>query len=169
MKRILLAAAIVAPSLLTGCSSLGMGKSEFSCKAPDGVSCQSVSGVYANAIDNNLPSQHEGAQIVKNEHYFDSDEVGGFEIKDEGDKKVINKVRGKLVKPPSMVNYQGQEILKNEKVMRITVFPWKDEDKVLHDKSYVYMIVEDSEWKKPHTTEGSKTPYFGKTFGIGVK
>ena len=45
---------------LTGCSSLmtGLdGQGGFSCKAPDGISCASLSGVYANAVQNNLPGQ----------------------------------------------------------------------------------------------------------------
>ena len=30
---------------------------KFACKAPDGVACNSLSGTYANAQANNLPSQ----------------------------------------------------------------------------------------------------------------
>ena len=37
-------------------SGLG-GDSKYACKAPDGVACDSVSGTYANALHNNLPSQ----------------------------------------------------------------------------------------------------------------
>ena len=37
-------------------SGLG-GDSKYACKAPEGVACDSVSGTYANAVHNNLPSQ----------------------------------------------------------------------------------------------------------------
>jgi conjugal transfer pilus assembly protein TraV len=34
----------------------------YACQAPEGVACHSVSGTYANAIRNNLPSQRRQAQ-----------------------------------------------------------------------------------------------------------
>src|SRR5258706_11168999 len=45
--------------LATGCANItGLdGKSSYSCKAPDGVKCDSVSGNYYNSVQNNLPSQ----------------------------------------------------------------------------------------------------------------
>jgi len=46
--------------ILGGCSSIDLsglsGPSNFKCKAPDGVSCMSVSGLYANASQGNLPA-----------------------------------------------------------------------------------------------------------------
>ena len=56
MKHALTVIALAA--LLGGCGSFsGLdGSSSFTCKAPDGVSCTSVSGVYANSVANNLPS-----------------------------------------------------------------------------------------------------------------
>ena len=52
---------------LTGCSSLmtGLdGQGGFSCKAPDGISCASLSGVYANAVQNNLPENVRRATLA---------------------------------------------------------------------------------------------------------
>ena len=48
---------------LAGCMSLSglSGNSSYACKAPDGVTCQSVSGIYANAVANNLPAQRARA------------------------------------------------------------------------------------------------------------
>ena len=48
---------------LAGCMSLSglSGNSSYACKAPDGVTCQSVSGTYANAVVNNLPAQRARA------------------------------------------------------------------------------------------------------------
>ena len=56
MKHALTVIALAA--MLGGCGSFsGLdGSSSFTCKAPDGVSCTSVSGVYANSVANNLPS-----------------------------------------------------------------------------------------------------------------
>lgn len=46
---------------LSGCMSMsGLGgDSKYACKAPDGVTCDSVSGTYANAVANNLPGQRK--------------------------------------------------------------------------------------------------------------
>src|SRR5206468_11297660 len=53
----------VSASVLTlvGCASLaGVGGSaQFGCKAPVGVQCDSVSGTYYNALQQNLPSQQK--------------------------------------------------------------------------------------------------------------
>ena len=48
---------------LAGCASMaGVGGSaEFGCKAPVGVQCDSVSGNYYNALQQNLPSQQKSA------------------------------------------------------------------------------------------------------------
>ena len=56
--RILLIAACA--SLAAGCASTlsGLGGTQtYACKAPEGVLCTSVAGVYANSLQNNLPSQ----------------------------------------------------------------------------------------------------------------
>ena len=51
--------ALGATVLLAACTNMSglSGSSSFACKAPDGVTCDSVSGTYANAVQNNLPSQ----------------------------------------------------------------------------------------------------------------
>ena len=58
MKAVSLLQVIVAMAL-AGCSSMsGLdAKDTFSCKAPDGVLCESMTGIYANAQQNNLPGQ----------------------------------------------------------------------------------------------------------------
>lgn len=157
-NKLIIVAAFAAPVFLGGCSSLSMGKSDFSCKAPEGVSCKSVSGVYANAVENNLPGQNQGARLVEN----DGKENSQIGLVSKG----FLKPKGELVKPPSLIKYDSQNILQKEKVMRVAIFPWMDKDKVLHDKSYVYMIVEDSKWREPHTSDKKNIPHFGKTFGF---
>ncbi|MCB0073733.1 MAG: hypothetical protein KDE20_19830, partial [Caldilineaceae bacterium] len=44
---------------LSGCSSMSGydAKTEFACKAPDGILCESITGIYANAQQKNLPGQ----------------------------------------------------------------------------------------------------------------
>lgn len=48
---------------LSGCVNLSglSGETQYACAAPEGVACQSVSGTYANAVHQNLPSQRTAA------------------------------------------------------------------------------------------------------------
>ena len=57
------AASLAGVGLLAGCMNLSglSGGSSYACKAPDGVTCQSVSGTYANAVADNLPAQRQRA------------------------------------------------------------------------------------------------------------
>ena len=59
----LAAASVLLAWMLSGCMSMSglSGSSSYACKAPDGVTCDSVSGTYANAVQNNLPSQRRTA------------------------------------------------------------------------------------------------------------
>ena len=52
---------LLGAALLAGCSSItGLdGSSQYACKAPEGVKCDSVSGNYYNALQNNLPAQRK--------------------------------------------------------------------------------------------------------------
>src|SRR5256886_5911471 len=56
----------IACVLVSGCASMAGvgGTSEYSCKAPEGVKCDSVSGTYYNSVENNLPSQRQGGRAT---------------------------------------------------------------------------------------------------------
>lgn len=65
-------AGLAAVSLaLSGCVNLSGydAADKFACKAPDGVLCESMTGIYANAKENNLPGQRVthagGAGVAK--------------------------------------------------------------------------------------------------------
>ena len=50
---------------LCACSATGLdAQKSFSCKAPVGIGCSSLSGVYANALANNLPGSATGKQTT---------------------------------------------------------------------------------------------------------
>jgi hypothetical protein len=42
---------------------------QFSCKAPDGITCASLSGVYANALQNHLPGQAGSTDAARSERW----------------------------------------------------------------------------------------------------
>src|SRR5437667_4236077 len=59
-------AAAVMACVVSGCASMAGvgGTSEYGCKAPEGVKCDSVSGTYYNSVENNLPSQRQGGRAT---------------------------------------------------------------------------------------------------------
>lgn len=124
---------------LTGCSSLmtGLdGQGSFSCKAPDGISCASLSGVYANAVQNNLPGQRPQTSVSKS-----SD--GG-------------EVSARLTKSGLQA---GDPLRSAQKVRRVWLAPWEDEDEVLHDQSYFYMVVDAGRWQIEHSRRQATERY----------
>src|SRR5512140_1323374 len=52
--------------VMSGCASFAGvgGTSEYSCKAPEGVKCDSVAGTYYNSVESNLPSQRSGGRAT---------------------------------------------------------------------------------------------------------
>ncbi|MGC9127502.1 MAG: type IV conjugative transfer system lipoprotein TraV [Acidithiobacillus sp.] len=124
------AAAIMISTLLGGCAStmsgLG-GESKFACKAPEGVSCTSLSGVYANAVANNLPALRKEGQ---------GDASAGSATKSS---EIIGRA-------PS----SGDPIRTQPKVLRIWIAPWEDSEGDLHDQSYIYVVAEPGRWVIEH-------------------
>lgn len=120
---------------LAGCAGMtGLdGQGGFSCKAPDGISCASLSGVYANAVQNNLPGQRPA------------------------------------VKPGNALNAQtrinamalrsGDPLRSAQKVRRVWLAPWEDDDEVLHDQSYFYMVVDSGRWQIEHSRRKATEAY----------
>jgi conjugal transfer pilus assembly protein TraV len=129
--------AILAISLvMAGCSTTGFtgldADNKFKCKAPEGVSCTSVSGVYANASQKKLPSQAgdspSPAPGASSGPAGPAQEGGTFSPKD-------------LTTPTS-----GDPIRIPPLVLRVWIAPWEDVEGDLHDQHYVYALVRDGRW-----------------------
>ncbi len=120
----------ISPLLLTlaGCASVmsGLdGQGKFSCKAPDGISCASLSGVYANAVQNNLPGQKSHTEVTKRD-----------------------------ISPPKIqtqIPTTGEPIRSAQKIRRVWLAPWEDNEEVLHDQSYFYLVVDPGHWQLEHS------------------
>jgi conjugal transfer pilus assembly protein TraV len=115
-------------SMLTGCASLSGigGSSNFSCKAPEGVMCDSISGVYANSVANNLPSQQVHRKAEQKEQSYAA--AGYYE-------RMIS---------------SGAPLRTRPRVLRIWVAPWEDQDGDLHDQSLAYVVVDNGRWLLEH-------------------
>lgn len=123
------AAMLLATSLLCSCASTlsGVeGKSGFSCKAPDGVVCSSLSGVYANAAAGNLPGSRKPGTAI-----------GSADAVAKG-------------KSPEYVPATGEPIRSTPTVLRLWLAPWEDADGDLHDASYLYVLADPGRWLIEH-------------------
>lgn len=163
VKQLALVASITA---VTGCSSLGVGDSEFSCSGlPEKGPCQSARDIYeANANGGGYES-HQGnttqprGEIVS---YDKSVPMRGPVTKEErlsGDyprttsthypdtsrvDTIVRKVEDRYVAPrtpdkPVPVRTPAQ-------VMRIWIAPWEDKTENLRVSSYVFTEIEKRKW-----------------------
>lgn len=131
MKALALTFGIGAVVALSGCSSMSGfdAKSEFACKAPDGILCESMSGIYANAQAKNLPGQRVNARGEAPVEL--SQAKGGSNV---------------MTKPI----YSGTPIRSAPRLLRVWLAPWEDTDGDLHDQSYVYLPVDSGRWLIEH-------------------
>lgn len=117
------------PLIATGCASTMVGhdgSSQFACKAPDGVTCSSLSGVYANAVAGNLPGLRSNTtQAAESE----AAPIAGH--------------------APS----SGDPIRTNPTVLRVWMAPWEDSDGDLHDQAYIYMVTDTGRWLIEHNQQ----------------
>lgn len=139
MTRLLVA--LTALFVLSGCGSMSGydANSGFACKAPDGVLCESMTGVYANAEQNNLPGQrvrHGSNDADKTTDATQDDSVV-------------------LTKPLT----SGTPIRSAPRVLRVWFAPWEDTDGDLHDQSYVYLPVDSGHWLVEHNRRRIQDAY----------
>jgi len=139
---------IIAIALLQGCASLtGLDAgSEFSCEAPDGVYCSSVSGVYANAVKENLPSQQVNRQGHDKESATSTQPANHFYA------TRYNRETLQLPVEPGKLWREAQRL-------RLWIAPWEDVQGDLHDQSYLYVVMNDGGWDMEHNLDfTAKTP-----------
>ena len=131
--------------LVSGCTSLdGLnGKSNFDCKAPDGVVCDSMTGVMANAKANNLPGQQVSRSASKTP-------VRGSEF---------TSVASREARVMTTMEYTGAPILRNPKTLRIWVAPWEGADRTLYDQQFFYMVIDNWKWNIEHNSRRVRQAY----------
>lgn len=127
---------------LSACASSFSGitgsSSALSCKAPAGVLCNSVSGIYANSINNALPAQ----------------QLKSSEVEDKKPSKMNDSIKRTDEYParfPVNANTlralsSGTPIRTEPLVLRVWVAPWEDAEGDLHDQHYLYAVVNQSKW-----------------------
>lgn len=144
-----LAALAVAAALASGCTTMAGvgGTSEYSCKAPEGVKCDSVSGTYYNSVENNLPSQRQGGRITPQDQA------------DAARSEPLTRKRSIAAAAPSAAAYASMPLRSPARVLRLWVKPWEDADGDLMDQLYVYVPVDNGRWLVDHAQRRIRDAY----------
>lgn len=128
--RAFIATAVLLCMGLSGCSMTGMdAQKSFSCKSPPGISCSSLSGVYANAVADNLPESASRAASVEGK-------------KDQAKSTVVGEAPA-----------TGAPVLSVPTVLRVWIAPWEDNRNVLHDQSFLYTVADPGHWQVAHSKQ----------------
>ncbi|WP_083411856.1 TraV family lipoprotein [Janthinobacterium sp. 1_2014MBL_MicDiv] len=144
-----LSAAAVCLTLLAGCGDMtGLGgKSEYACKAPEGVQCNSVSGNYYNSLPSGGGAATKGVSI-------------------KGTPRAAPRSMYTMLKAASSASsMQGQpafepaELRSPPRVMRLWIKPWEDSDHDLHDQSFVYLQTDPGRWQIAHAQRQIRDAY----------
>ena len=119
--------------LMSGCSSLGVGNSDYACPGmPNGVQCMSTRDVYEATENGKIPRPIKAGV---NPDSGDSDDASSK----HRDSVVDNYVTPRIPDQPIPVRTPAQ-------VMRIWVAPWEDENGDLMTTGYVYTEIEPRKW-----------------------
>ena len=158
MSRALRSLAFVAAAglalLAGGCANItGLdGKSDYACKAPDGVKCDSVSGNYYNSVQNNLPAQRRS-----------SAPRSGVEVpaatpaRQEASLKIATAARSAATAETQA--YGAAPLRAAPRVMRLWIKPWEDADRDLNGEALVYVQVDNGRWLVDHVQRQAREPY----------
>jgi len=124
------------------------GDSKYACKAPEGVACDSVSGTYANAIHNNLPSQRAKRSGAPRK---EASEANPPESAVPAPSSVAASVSDTAVIP--------RPLRSQARLLRLWIKPWEDADGDLYDQGYVYVQVDNGQWLIDHVQRQIRDTY----------
>lgn len=133
-------AAIALSGCATSMSGIG-GNESYACKAPEGVLCMSVSGVYANSSRGPArpaePSRGKSAAEVPSTY---------------GASPVLSAT---TTAAPS------NAIRSNPRLLRVWVAPWEDSDGDLHEAGYLHVLVDTGRWLVEHVRPAPRSDVDG--------
>lgn len=136
---------LAALGMLAGCMNMSglNGSSSYACKAPDGVTCDSVSGTYANAIHNNLPSQRPRVAASASP-----------------DAPAPSRTPSPAITSPESVAAAAPVPLRSSaRILRLWFKPWEDADRDLYDQGYVYVQIDRGQWLIDHAQRQIRDAY----------
>lgn len=132
-------------ALLQGCAFSGLdGDSKYACKAPEGVRCDSVSGTYYNALQNNLPAQRRSAPPV---------DTSPQSAPPAGTPRAAPAMLNASTRPAAGdegAAYEAAPLRAAPRVLRLWIKAWEDADRDLVGESLVYVQVDNGRWLVDH-------------------
>ncbi|RCW64063.1 conjugal transfer pilus assembly protein TraV [Marinobacter nauticus] len=146
-------------SVVSGCASLGVGDSEFSCSGlPEATTCMSAREVYeatahggtiydrdysgANTVVANDPSSFGGTGPLSKEQRLSG--VASTSTSGVQTEQIVRKIEDRYV-APSVPN-KPVPIRTPAQVMRVWIAPWEDKNENLKISSYVFTEIEARKW-----------------------
>jgi conjugal transfer pilus assembly protein TraV len=134
---------------LGGCMSMsGLGgDSKYACKAPEGVTCDSVSGTYANAVANNLPGQRKRQPPT------------GKATGEATTSRPATPRAGLPAAGGSSPEEAETSLRAQARYLRLWIKPWEDIDGDLYDQAHVYVQVDQGRWQIDHIQQRIRDAY----------
>src|SRR5437660_5075727 len=150
----------IACVLVSGCASMAGvgGTSEYSCKAPEGVKCDSVSGTYYNSVENNLPSQRQSGRATRQDEALAAKRSVASAIYTTSTLAPLTGATSSGVALPPAA-YTSMPLRSPARVLRLWVKPWEDADGDLMDQLYVYVPVDTGRWLVDHAQRQVRDSY----------
>jgi conjugal transfer pilus assembly protein TraV len=133
--------------VLPGCTSMSglSGSSSYACKAPEGVTCDSVSGTYANAMQNNLPSQRQRRTVP--------------ESSEHSDLPLPSMAAASAPALTVSLPATPASLRSSPRILRLWFKPWEDADHDLYDQGYVYVQIDAGQWQIEHVQRQIRDAY----------
>lgn len=156
----MLCAAMVSMGVLAGCANItGLdGSSQYGCAAPEGVKCDSVSGNYYNAIQNNLPAQRNPKGTANPSSLTDPQSPSMGRDSGRNGASATPTAIGAAV-PVEGPAYMAAPLRAGPRVLRLWIKPWEDADHDLNGESLVYVQVDNGRWLVDHVQRQAREPY----------
>lgn len=146
--------------LLAGCTNLtGLdGSSQYACKAPEGVQCESVSGNYHNALRDNLPAQRKPTRAANRPGVSQPQSAPALPVPARSDAAAISTAIGTVAQMdgPAVV---ATPLRTGPRVLRLWIKPWEDADRDLNGESVVYVQIDNGRWLVDHVQRQAREPY----------
>lgn len=142
----------ISVSACANISGLG-GNAEYGCKAPQGVRCDSVSGNYYNAIQNNLPTQRQRRQADAADGVAPSrpHSIAAATATSAGT------TTSSVTSAPMALT--ASPLRSQARVLRLWFKPWEDADHDLYDQGFVYVQIDNGRWLIDHAQQRIRDAY----------
>ncbi|MCL4736590.1 MAG: TraV family lipoprotein [Burkholderiaceae bacterium] len=146
---------IVLAAVLPGCAITGLdGESKYACKAPEGVRCDSVSGTYYNALQNNLPAQRRSAAPPVDT----SPQAAPAGSAPRAAPTMLN-ASTRPAAGDEGAAYVAAPLRAAPRVLRLWIKAWEDADRDLVGESLVYVQVDNGRWLVDHVQRQQREPF----------